>query len=54
MNGNNVEQYLESLQTRLKSLNELSYNNQIMVNDSGQIIDLSTQSYSTRSSNMRS
>ncbi|MDO5040226.1 hypothetical protein [Clostridium sp.] len=54
LNGNNIKQYLELLETRLESLNELSYNNQIMINDSGQIIDLSTQTYSTRSSNMRS
>lgn len=54
LNGNSVKQYIELLETRLESLNELSYNNQIMVNDNGQIFDLSVQTYSTRSSNMRS
>lgn len=54
LNGNDVEQYLQLLRNRLDSLNELSCNNQIMITDSGQIIDLSAQPFSVRSSDSSS
>lgn len=54
LNGNSAEQYLDSLQVRLYSLNRLSQDNQIVITEDGRIIDSSIHVCSTRSANVYS